>query len=291
MPAATTDEHNEKVQRYALAQRGISKVRRDGAATRQKLSKLLNDLRGRLGQHLTRCDIHYVVSGVETEDGVSDVVAMRRLKVTRRRVTAEAIREAWDSLDAAALQPMLQRGEQPATAAMEALEELLEHRLATHREQIEVVERGSTHDTNDGSVTIEEATSDLAQLIGDVYRAKLALRSFNRQQTALCKEHQREVKALHGDVEEALAVAPGGSIRVSGVGHDGSDVFVRSSSRESKPKLDLREALGPVVETALTAVDLSVDPWPASTSLDGCEVVDRPGESCAKVSIEAAPRV
>ena len=272
----------DDIRAYVRAKQSIETIRKRGAKRKREASAQVKQFRESLADHVPS-NVKYLITDVAQEGGPVEVVAFRKVSVSHRPVTAEAVCEAWDALSLDALGPSLQRGESMTEAAMGLLEEELKQRLAVCREYIEVVPRGSKQDPPEmESVHIDAVSPEVRDLAVRLWYAKKESQEAAAEDSKCCKPFRAEVKRLEPIVKEALGDIPGASARV-----DESDrpVYVRRKTQWVKPKIDFRGEVGPIVEDAIASS--GGDELPASSLLVGVEVLDRRETAC-RVSLDEA---
>lgn len=267
----------DDIRAYVRAKQSVEEIKKRGAKRKRDSAATVKELRGSLAQHVPS-NVKYLVADVTQEDGPVEVVAFRKVSVSRRAVTSEAVRGAWDALSIDALRPLLQRGESMVEAAMGVLEEELAQRLAVCREYIEVVPRGSKKDPPEmESVHIDAVSPEVRDLVVRLWYAKKESQEASAEYSKATKPFRDDIKRLEPIVKEALGDIPGASSRVDESAHP---VYVRRKTQWVKPKIDFRGELGPIIEDALGGAARDGGELPASSQLIGVEVIDRRKTAC-----------
>ena len=265
----------DEIRAYARAKQSIEEIQKRCGKRKRDAGALVRQLRASLAAHVPS-NVKYLVDGVMGEEGPVDLVAFRKVRVSQRRVTAEAVSGAWEALSLETLGASSGEGQARTEAVLTALEEELKPRLAVCSEFIEVAQRGSKQDPPEvESVHIDAVPPEVRDLVVRLWFAKKEATEASREQSRACKPFRDEAKRLEPVVKQALGDIPGASSRVD---ESARPVYVRRKTAWVRPKIDLRGELGPLVEDALLS---------ASSELQGLEVLDRRETAC-RVSLDEA---
>lgn len=270
---------NDNIRAYVRAKHGVEEVRKETAKRKRDASAAVKQLRAELDGHI-HSNVKYLVAGA-TEDGSTTLVAFRKVCVSSKRVTADAVREAWGAVYLEALRAP--EGAEGTAAALNLLEEELQRRLAVCRETVEVVPQGTKQDPPEmESVHVDAVPPEVKDLVARLWLAKREAKELAAEESSRAKAFRDEVRRLEPAVKEALGDIPGASSRVD---ESARPVYVRRKTQWKRPKIDFRAEIAPVVEGALSAAAAG---GPAAARLEGVEVIDRLESVCCVTLDEAS---
>ena len=262
---------------YVKAKQSVEMIRKRGAKRKRDVASSIKKLRECLDEHVPS-NVKYLVADVMDEDGRVELVAFRKVRLSQRRITSEAVYEAWDAIPKEALCPTSRMGESMVDAALGLLEDELKQRLGVCKEFIEVVPRGSKQDPPEmESVHIDVVSPEVRDLVVQLWYAKKQAKKAATEDSKACQNFKEEIKRLDDILKDALGELRGASSDPVTIDEGARSVHVRRKKRWVKPKIDFRGELGPILEEALATTDEGS--IPKSSDLVGVEVIDRMSEA------------
>lgn len=272
----------DDIKAYVKAKQCIEDITKQGAKRKREANSRVKELRGNLDEHIPS-NIKYTIPNVTSDEGQLDLVAFRKVRVSQKRLTSEAVLGAWDAISPDALKSALHQGDSMTEATLDVLEDELKQRLAKCTEYTEVVPRGSKQEPPEmESVHIDSASPEVRDLAVRLWYAKKEAADGSSEISLMCKPFRDEIKRLEPVVKSALGDIPGAS---SMVDESARPVYVRRKTQWVKPKINFRGEVGPIVEEALLAA--ADGELPNSSCLVGMEIIDRRKIEC-RVALDEA---
>ena len=265
----------DEMHAYVRAKQGVETIRKRGAKRKRDVASSIKKLRESLDEHVPS-NVKYLVADVIDEDGRVELVAFRKVQMSQRRITSEAVYNAWDAIPKESLCSTSGMCESIVDVALGLLEDELKQRLGVVKEFIEVVPKGSKQDPPEmDSVHIDAVSPEVRDLIVRLWCAKKEAKKATTQDSKDCQPFKKEISRLDIILKEALGKIHGASSNP--IDEGAKLVHVRRKKQWVKPKIDFRGEIGPILEEALTGADEGL--IPESSELVGVEVIDRVAEA------------